>query len=186
MSEETADPVIIEPVSKGRLKIKPADPVEVLRRRITDAHADALNSMVDSVKHAASCGNLLIEARNVITDPFRKWVAETLPFTYRTAYRYCKIAEAVADGAVCLDGVTSINEALKLLAAATREKEDDDSTEEKEEKDARIETFVTSAMKIETWFKKETSKAPLSTWSSDRKEVVKSQLEGVAAIYAAL
>lgn len=174
-----------EKVNKARLKIKPADPTDVLKKRIISAHSESLESMVDSVKHAAECGALLIESRESIKDPFRKWISAELPFTYRTAYRYMQISEAVTDGAISLDGVGSINEALKLLSRATKKEEEKLETK-KDDKDERIETFVTAAMKIESWFKKETSKAPLSSWSDDRKKAVRTQLDGVVQIYEAL
>ena len=172
-------------VSKAKLKITPADPTEILKKKIISAHADSITSMVDSVRHAAECGSLLIESRETLKDPFRVWISTALPFTYRTAYRYMQISEAVTDGAISLDGVSSINEALKLLSRATKAKEEE-KTEEKEEKDERIETFVTAAMKIESWFKKETSKSPLSAWGQDRKKAVRTQLDGVVQIYEAL
>lgn len=184
--EKTEMAITTEHVSKARLIVKPADPSEVLKKRIISAHADSISSMVDSVKHAAECGSLLIESRETLKDPFRVWVSTALPFTYRTAYRYMQISEAVTDGAISLDGVSSINEALKLLSRATKAKEEEEKPEEKEDKDERIETFVTAAMKIESWFKKETSKSPLSTWGQDRKKAVRTQLDGVVQIYEAL
>jgi hypothetical protein len=172
-----------KPLGSAKLKLPASSEIDKLKHEIAEEHGNAIESMVDSVRHAANCGSLLIQARDKIDKPFRKWIGEEFEFTYRTAYRYIQIAEAVVDGAIELEGVKSIREAVRLLSAATK---DEKKEKDAEEKDERIETFVTHAMKIESWFKKETSKEPLATWDEERRKVCRRQLEGVVSIFEAL
>ena len=151
---------------------------EKVIQTIQQHHNSAIENAVNSVKAAADCGKAIQEFKDsdALTGSFRAWIENNFSFTYRTAYRYLKLSQLRDSGELDFESVQSINEALRL--GDEKEKQD-----EKKDKDERQETFVSHAMKIESWFTTETKKVPVDKWDADRRSSCKKLLEGVREIY---
>tara|TARA_B100000927_G_C16355839_1_gene425318 strand:+ start:312 stop:851 length:540 start_codon:yes stop_codon:yes gene_type:complete len=148
-----------------------------LLNEITEHHSSALTHACDSVREAAKAGEKLAEAKDTIPmKSFRNWVDHNLPFSWRTAYRYIKVHEMNQAGLLDFDGINSINEALRVG-------EKSEEVKESKDKDSRQETFVSHALKIESWFVQENSKSPVRDWPADRRASCKNLLQGVKDIY---
>jgi hypothetical protein len=67
--------------------------VASLAKEISEAHTQFLEGMTTTLNAGIKVGELLIEAKqNMEHGEFLPWIAESLPFTERTAQKYMKIA----------------------------------------------------------------------------------------------
>lgn len=157
------------------------DELDSLTEQIKDSHKAALGQMGRAVIAAARAGQLLLKAKITLPKekPFTDWLAETFEFSQRTAYNYMKVSEAMARHAAEIEECQSIRDVLKLM-------DQEEGDDKKKKKDAKRESFVTWAAKIERWWADETAKAPLAEWSQERKESCGRMLSGIARIHSDL
>src|SRR4051794_31722403 len=88
-------------VSRGEILHRDGVRIYIIRRshplqsRIATEHEGCVLGLWRALSHAERAGELLIEAKSRVgRGRFQKWVAESCPFSYRTAAVYMQLARA--------------------------------------------------------------------------------------------
>lgn len=172
-----AETVVAGEVDLSLLKADVPEDISTLIEDIKGSHKIAIGQMGRAVIAAARAGQLLLAAKVKLPKdkPFTEWVTETFEFSWRTAYDYIRVKEAVDRHAPEIENCKSIRDVLKLGDSADSDK--------KKKRDVRRESYVTYAAKIERWFAEETSKSPVEDWDQTRKDTTAKMLQGVVGIY---
>ena len=140
---------------------------------IREAYTLALTHRDSALEAAQHCGALLLQVAKAQGEMFGDWLGENLPEVKRAhAVNFIKLAQRSA---------LNYGARQHLLSLADEPEKTDSSPER-----ARVESHLLFVSRICSWFGKRTKANPLEKWEERDRARLKTELEPLAKIYAAL